>query len=35
VTRVLGEFRQKKFAQLSGSTLLILNRPGLEGMIET
>jgi CRP/FNR family transcriptional regulator, cyclic AMP receptor protein len=35
VTRVLSEFRQKKFAQLSGSTLLILNRPGLEGMIET
>ena len=35
VTRVLSEFRQKKFAQLSGSTLLILNKPGLEGMIET
>ena len=35
VTRVLSEFRQKKFAQLRGSTLLILNKPGLERMIET
>jgi CRP/FNR family transcriptional regulator, cyclic AMP receptor protein len=35
VTRVLGEFRQKKLAQLRGSTLLILNKPGLEKMVET
>ena len=35
VTRVLSEFREKKFAQLRGSTLLILNKPGLERMIET
>ncbi len=35
VTRVLSEFREKKYAQLRGSTLLILNKPGLERMIET
>jgi CRP/FNR family transcriptional regulator, cyclic AMP receptor protein len=35
VTRVLGEFRQKKLAQLRGSTLVILDKPGLERMIET
>jgi hypothetical protein len=35
VTRVLGEFRDKKLAQLRGSTLVILNKPGLERMIET
>jgi CRP/FNR family transcriptional regulator len=35
VTRVLGEFRQKKLAQLRGSTLVILDKPALERMIET
>ncbi|HZS95500.1 MAG TPA: Crp/Fnr family transcriptional regulator [Terriglobales bacterium] len=35
VTRVLGEFRQKKLAQLRGSTLVILDKPGLERMIDT
>jgi CRP/FNR family transcriptional regulator, cyclic AMP receptor protein len=35
VTRVLGEFRQKKLAQVRGSTLVILDKPGLERMIET
>ena len=35
VTRVLGEFRQKKLAQLRGSTLVILDRPALERMIDT
>jgi CRP/FNR family transcriptional regulator len=35
VTRTLGEFRQKKLAQLRGSTLVILNKPALEHMIET
>ena len=30
VTRVLGEFRQKQFAQLRGSTLLIRNKAALE-----
>ena len=35
VTRVLGEFRQKKLAQLRGSTLLILDKPALERMVET
>jgi CRP/FNR family cyclic AMP-dependent transcriptional regulator len=34
VTRVLGEFRQKKLAQLRGSTLVILDKPGLERMID-
>ena len=29
VTRVLSEFRQKKLAQLRGSTLLILDKPGM------
>jgi CRP/FNR family transcriptional regulator len=29
VTRVLGEFRQKKLAQLRGSTLVILDKPAL------
>jgi CRP/FNR family cyclic AMP-dependent transcriptional regulator len=33
VTRVLGEFRDKRFAQLRGSTLLILNKAGLERLI--
>lgn len=35
VTRTLGEFRQKKLAQLRGSTLVILNKTALEQMIET
>jgi CRP/FNR family cyclic AMP-dependent transcriptional regulator len=35
VTRVLSEFREKKFAQLRGSTLLILNKSGLERLIDT
>jgi CRP/FNR family transcriptional regulator len=35
VTRTLGEFRQKRLAQLRGSTLVILNKPALEHMIET
>ncbi len=35
VTRVLSEFRQKKLAQLRGSTLLILDKPGMERLIET
>ena len=35
VTRVLSEFRQKKLAQLRGSTLLILNKSGLEQLVET
>jgi CRP/FNR family cyclic AMP-dependent transcriptional regulator len=35
VTRTLGEFRQKKLAQLRGSTLVILNKPALEQMVET
>jgi CRP/FNR family cyclic AMP-dependent transcriptional regulator len=30
VTRVLGEFREKQFAQLRGSTLLIRNKAALE-----
>jgi CRP/FNR family cyclic AMP-dependent transcriptional regulator len=33
VTRVLSEFREKKFAQLRGSTLMIMNRPGLEKLV--
>jgi CRP/FNR family transcriptional regulator, cyclic AMP receptor protein len=33
VTRVLGEFRDKQFAQLRGSTLLIRNRAALEKLI--
>jgi hypothetical protein len=32
---VLGEFREKQLAQLRGSTLMILNKPALERMIET
>ena len=35
VTRVLSEFREKKLAQLRGSTLTILNQPALEKLIET
>jgi CRP/FNR family transcriptional regulator, cyclic AMP receptor protein len=35
VTRVLGEFRQKQFAQVHGSTVLIRNRAALERMIGT
>jgi CRP/FNR family transcriptional regulator len=35
VTRVLSEFREKKFAQLRGSTLMIMNRPGLEKLVGT
>ena len=35
VTRVLAEFREKQLAQLRGSTLMILNKPALERMIET
>jgi CRP/FNR family cyclic AMP-dependent transcriptional regulator len=33
VTRVLGEFREKEFAQLRGSTLLIRNRAALEKLV--
>lgn len=33
VTRVLGEFREKEFAQLRGSTLLIRNKAALEKLI--
>jgi len=33
VTRVLGEFREKRLAQLRGSTLLISNRDGLEKLV--
>ncbi len=33
VTRVLGEFREKRFAQLRGSTLLIRNKAALEELI--
>jgi CRP/FNR family transcriptional regulator, cyclic AMP receptor protein len=33
VTRVLSEFREKKIAQLRGSTLMILSKPGLERMV--
>ena len=33
VTRVLSEFREKKFAHLHGSTLMIMNRPGLERLV--
>jgi CRP/FNR family transcriptional regulator len=33
VTRVLGEFREKEFAQLRGSTLLIRNKAALERLI--
>ena len=33
VTRVLSEFREKKFAQLRGSTLMIMDRPGLERLV--
>src|SRR5215468_1184315 len=35
VTRVLSEFRQKKLAQLRGSTLLILDKAGVEKLMET
>src|SRR5262245_14358751 len=35
VTRVLSDFRERRLAQLRGSTLLILNKPALEKMIET
>ena len=35
VTRVLSEFREKKFAQLRGSTLMIMNRTGLEKLVGT
>jgi CRP/FNR family transcriptional regulator len=35
VTRVLSEFRQKKLAELRGSTLMILNKTGLEKLVET
>src|ERR1700751_1621484 len=35
VTGVLREFREKKFAHLRGSTLMITNRPGLETLIGT
>jgi len=33
VTRVLGEFREKRLAQLRGSTLMIQNKAGLEKLI--
>src|ERR1700704_661646 len=33
VTRVLGEFREKEFAQLRGSTLLIRNKAALERLV--
>ena len=35
VTGVLSEFRKKKFAQLRGSTLMIMNRAGLEKLVGT
>jgi CRP/FNR family transcriptional regulator len=35
VTRVLGEFREKEFAQLRGSTLLIRNKAALEKLVGT
>ena len=35
VTRVLSEFREKKFAQLRGSTLMIMNRLELEKLVGT
>src|SRR5579864_9851565 len=35
VTRVLGEFRDKQIAQLRGSTLMIMNRAGLEKLVGT
>jgi CRP/FNR family transcriptional regulator, cyclic AMP receptor protein len=35
VTRVLSEFREKKLAQLRESTLMIMNRPGLENLVGT
>jgi len=35
VTRLLSEFREKRFAQLRGSTLMIMNRPGLEKLVGT
>ena len=35
VTRVLSEFREKKLAQLRGSTLMVLNKPGLEKLVGT
>src|SRR6201987_482040 len=35
VTRVLSEFRDKKLARLRGSTLMILDKPGMERLIET
>jgi CRP/FNR family cyclic AMP-dependent transcriptional regulator len=35
VTRVLGEFRQKQWAQLRGSTLVIRDKEGLERLIGT
>src|ERR1700746_89843 len=34
VPRVLSEFRQKKLAQLRGSTLVILNKPALEQLVD-
>jgi len=33
VTRVLSEFREKKIAQLRGSTRMILSKPGLEKLV--
>jgi CRP/FNR family cyclic AMP-dependent transcriptional regulator len=35
VTRVLSEFREKKYAHLRGSTLMIMNRAGLEKLVGT
>src|ERR1700739_5034663 len=35
VTRVLSEFREKKLARLRGPTLMILDKPGMERLIET
>ena len=35
VTRILGEFREKRLAQLRGSTLMIQNRAGLERLVGT
>jgi CRP/FNR family transcriptional regulator len=33
VTRLLGDFKQKKIISIKGSTLLIHNKPALEAMV--
>jgi CRP/FNR family transcriptional regulator len=35
VTRVLKHFRKERIAELRGSTLLVLDRPALEAMVDT